>query len=73
MPPCDPRETEARPSPERRERDDDMLSLSAMSVIATDAFWAAERRGLDAMTAAGDNKQTKENERMNILMPDGGS
>lgn len=41
-----------------------MLSLSAMSVIATDAFWAAERRGLEAMMVArwwhsGDNKQMK--------------
>lgn len=26
-----------------------MLSLSAMSVIASEAFWAAERRGLEAM------------------------
>ena len=42
-----PRETEAMP-PERRARDEDIvrsLSLSAMSVIARVARWAAERRG----------------------------
>jgi hypothetical protein len=49
------------PLPERRELRDDMarcsaasrsLSLSAMSVIASVARWAAERRGrLDMMTA----------------------
>jgi len=50
-----PRETEAIPllltpslaPPERREREDAerSLSLSAMSVIATVARWAADRRG----------------------------
>jgi hypothetical protein len=51
-----PRVTEAMPLPERRELRDDMvrwsavslslsLSLSAMSVIAMVARWAAERRG----------------------------
>ena len=43
-----PRETEASP-PERRERDvmARSLSLSAKSVIASVARWAAERRGRD--------------------------
>lgn len=47
-----PRDTEASP-PERRERDDMVrsLSLSAMSVIASVARCAAERRGLDDILA----------------------
>lgn len=53
-----PRLTEAMPFPERRGLRDDMVrcsltsrSLSAMSVIARLARWAAERRGrIDMMT-----------------------
>ena len=48
-----PRAAEA--PPERRERDDMVrsLSLSAMSVIAAVARWAAERRGRDDMAVWG--------------------
>jgi hypothetical protein len=58
-----PRDTEAMPFPERRELRDDMvrcsavsrsLSLSAMSVIASVARWAAERRGRVDMMRVGE-------------------